>query len=1626
MKKTLFFISILLNISSFSFSQSYNWITPNKAYLKLSVNDDGMYRISRTDFTNAGINTAVIDPRTVKVFYKGSEIPIYFSGESDGLFDAADYLDFYGTRARGGITKYYTIDNIVAYTKDEYYNFYSDTNAYWIGWDGSNGIRYSTPSFTSTTPYGSSSYFETFHSEKDKVYTQGERSGSEDYRNFNNELFQGEGWYWANMYTNFAVTDTFSAPLLSPVTQTCTFKIFAYPSDINTGINNEHNLVVYVNGVVIASLYKNDFNRFDTTLTFSSSMLSSTSVNQIACQYFANGYDGHVMFDFMEVKYPKIFKFRNNQFSAALNTDTTSKEFRITGFVPGNPMNLYDVNNNYRITAYTNSLDTLIFTGKSNGKFELINKTITKKPYKTAQRQVPNLASATNAADYIIVYNSLFEAQATQLKNIRETDDDFRVIKAEIKDIYDIFNYGIEDPVAVRNFGKYAYDNYQLPKFRYLCLLGRGSLDPKKNSTSTVYYKNFVPVIGNPTSDNYFGNYTIGAFSYVQQVAVGRIPAYSVTEAQTMVDNVIAYSTQTPSAWWKTHIFIVGGGTAADQSLFQSLINPFVDNYIIPPTVSGNPHKIYRTDNTTTVTYNYKDSIRRDIDNGAMMVNFQGHAGNSNWEDGMQDPNTLNNFGKLPLVLSMTCYTGKTADASTRIFGEQFMTMANKGAIGFIGSSGWGWTYSGNQFQNWMLYGFSHDTLRRVGDIIKFGMSKILYDSLSSSVRHTINCYGLIGDPAVKLKFPSCPEFAITSSDYKLSNDFPIINENVSLKIYPKNFGLYADSLKIRFNLKKDNITSITKDTVLRGFKYSDSVSFAFKPDSLQNYTIQAILDYNNWYPNEIKNNNIINISIPLKNISYIQLKPIDNSVIKTDSVEFTGLNPFTKQGVSTIKVLLEMDSTKSFNSPVKKSFAKTNITGVVTKFKTSIPILNSNVVYYWRTNAVINGDSSGWTKAQSFSYNPLAVMSASETKTVSSSSLLADSNNIVISKFKSNQFPSQDLYNTNYGTSGIGLNQFPLKISVRSMGSNGAEISYFYVNDKAVNYDGGRSPGLNMMKVKRLNGHIIDFKNFKMTSSSSSDSVVNYLNTFDSTYYLLALNASYVDYNLVQQMNSTARAKIRSFGSTKIDSMYKFGYFDTWSFIGYLGATAPSVSEQYFKYTVSLGWLESNSSITSVYKETGGTVTNYIGPTQGLSSFSWQPTLNPLSNVLFDVVGTDRNGAQTVLLSNQSTNSFVNLSTIDHYQYPYINLLSKINIDTVTGSLTSYLNSVKAYYNAPAELVPDLNTLSLSDTLIRIGNEVKINFNYYNVGYVNLPGAIVNIYKVSSSPQNLIKSDTITTTLKIDSVYNYYSKFNVPYYRAGTDNKLPVYVEIIPKGQYNEVYTFNNPLSFNLTLRTGITSPAVVIYSDGVIVNSGDIIRSKPEMKISITKEIDEMKKVSSYDTSQFLLKLNDQIVPFYVNGKINSKLKISEDGLIDGKSSGVQSLLYYPSFSNGTNRLSVIYKNNSLVTDTVSYDFIVNDILSVKDLYNYPNPMKDKTSFVFSLLGSVNPVSSKIKIYTSAGRLIKELNFTAAIGYNQVEWDGRDDDGDYPANGTYLYKIVTDDESKTETAVQKLVVLR
>ncbi|MBV6479572.1 MAG: hypothetical protein HGGPFJEG_02357 [Ignavibacteria bacterium] len=1602
-------------------SQNYGWITPNKDYLKLAVIEDGMYRISRTDFTNAGINTASIDPRTVKVYYKGSEIPVFFQGESDGTFDASDYLDFYGIRSYGGPTNYYTIDNAVYYTKDEYINMYSDTNYYWIGWDGSNGLRYIDYGFLSDTSYSPNYVFERVHSEKDKVYSMGERADANDFRNFNNELFQGEGWYWQHMTNGQIISDTFNVPIADTLDKTCTFRFFAYPYIINSSVYNEHKLELLINNTVVAVIYKDNFGRFDSTLTFSSSILKKSSTNNFYYKYVTDAPGCQLSLDFGDLRYPKLFILRNNYFRGELESDTVTKKIQLTGYVPANPMFIYDVKNGYKITDFSNSGDTLTFSAKGNAKLEVYNKNLTKKPYKITKRKVPDFVSSTNGADYILVYNSIFEAQAEQLKNHRETQDNYRFTKAEIQDVYDVFNYGLQEPVAIRNFTRYAYNNWELPKLKFICLLGRGSLDPKKNISSSTYYKNLIPVAGNPSSDNYFANFNTAGFTYWPMVGIGRLPAFTSQEAQDMVNNIITYETVTPALWWKNHTFIIGGGTIYDQQSFQSIMNPIINNQIIPPALSGNVIRIFRNDTSTSVTYNYKDSVRKNINSGSMVVNFIGHAGYENWEDAMQEPSTLENYGKLSLVLSMTCYTGKTGVPNARSFGEKFVTMANRGAIGFVGTTGWGWFYSQSIMQNWLLSGVAKDTIRQIGEVLKNGLNKVKQDSLSSSVRHTVNCYNLLGDPAIKFNTPLQPDYAIVESDYKLSNTYPALFDKLTLTIYPKNYGLYADSCKIRFNLKKNLTTVKTFDTVVYAFELYDTVRFNFELDSIDNHSVQVILDVDNWEPNEYKNNNSITIKIPIMNLSYVTMKPLNNSVVRTDSVEFAGLNPVSNNLNNNVKVILEFDTTQYFNSPLKRTFVRNDVNDVITKFKTDIPVLIPGMIYYWRTNALINTDSTGWTNYQTFIYHPTALANATKSF---GNNLLEDSANTIL-KIGGNQYPSTDLYKISYVNSGLQMNTYPLTLLVTSFGNNGAEMSSFTVNDKNVNVDGGRDPGLNMIKVKKLDGHILDIKNVRMTNSLSNDTVINFLNTFDTTHYLMALNASYVAYNQVVVMNSAAKQKIRDFGSTKIDSLQKFGQFDTWSFIGSLGAGPSDVSEQYYKYSSGVGWRPANSSKSSIIKETYGYANNVIGPAEQWTNFSWEQTLNHLSAISFDVFGMDRNGNQTLLMNNVTSNSLVELDTVNSYLYPFLNLQTKISIDTNYGFTSSQLNSLKANYTLPSELVFDIHSFKISDTLVTTGSEVKVYFDYHSAGYKDIEGVIVNIYKTSPSPGILIKSDTINKLIKIDSSANYYAKFKVPYHRPGSDNKIPVLIEIKPLGETNELYTFNNSLEFNLTINyQQLPVSAVEFYSDGKIVRSGDYVRKEPELKISFSKT--GLLADNIVESSDITVKINDKVIPVGLNAKQYSdvKSKIAKQNIAPFLNDG--SLAFNPVLESGENTISVIYKADADKFDTASVDLVVDENLSVKELYNFPNPLRDKTSFYFNLTGGVNPTSCKIKIYTSSGRQIREIKFSSVIGYNQIEWDGKDEDGDAIANGTYLYKIIMDDEAKTETQVQKLVVLK
>ncbi|HQP70032.1 MAG TPA: C25 family cysteine peptidase, partial [Clostridiales bacterium] len=79
------------------------------------------------------------------------------------------------------------------------------------------------------------------------------------------------------------------------------------------------------------------------------------------------------------------------------------------------------------------------------------------------------------------------------------------------------------------------------------------------------------------------------------------------------------------------------------------------------------------------------------------------------------------------------------------------------------------------------------------------------------------------------------------------------------------------------------------------------------------------------------------------------------------------------------------------------------------------------------------------------------------------------------------------------------------------------------------------------------------------------------------------------------------------------------------------------------------------------------------------------------------------------------------------------------------------------------------------------------------------------------------------------------------------------------------------------------------------------------------------------------------------------------------------------------------------------------------IGNLLNYPNPVKGKgTTFGFAVDSQNDLESYSITVYTINGRKIKVIDncpVSLSANYQQCFWDGRDADGDEPANGVYIY---------------------
>ncbi len=114
----------------------------------------------------------------------------------------------------------------------------------------------------------------------------------------------------------------------------------------------------------------------------------------------------------------------------------------------------------------------------------------------------------------------------------------------------------------------------------------------------------------------------------------------------------------------------------------------------------------------------------------------------------------------------------------------------------------------------------------------------------------------------------------------------------------------------------------------------------------------------------------------------------------------------------------------------------------------------------------------------------------------------------------------------------------------------------------------------------------------------------------------------------------------------------------------------------------------------------------------------------------------------------------------------------------------------------------------------------------------------------------------------------------------------------------------------------------------------------------------------------------------------------------------------------------------NNSSEAE-VFFEVVQDSPFEIMHVYNYPNPFKSTTSFMFQRPNET-PISVEIKIFTIAGRMIKKIVVPYVTDrFVQISWDGSDATGHSIANGVYLYKVIAKnlDTHESKEYIGKLV---
>ena len=731
-------------------------------WYQVKLNHTGLIRISGAELASAGISLSGLDPDNIRMFTAGGlplpldndesrpelrEVALLIVDGGDGSFGSSDQIYFYG-EAPDRWTYEAGVD-------PEYVNnIYTTTHTYWLTTTGNFAGQPARMAQVSAAPGAGSptvvnSAWFRVHSEEDNIISTEPDGHIWDYYN----------WFWTEGPSE---TVYFSLPGLT-IDSTVSIHI--------QGRSNR-NISLQVNS---APAVRTDVS--STSCEFESDdLLGGTVQNRFDISLPAQSGDVPGYLDYVEVEYWGSLLPILNELDFALEAAVGDTRVEVVDAFDQIPT-IFDISDPLTpvvLTGFNRSGGLVTFqremTSGGTNRFYLAPLGEAGQVSSIAPVEVNDPRLNAAQCDMIIVTTASLESHLDDYIAYREAQG--HAIRVEtIDDIMTCFGYGMTDPTAIRDYLKYAYENYPSPAPSVALFVGDASYDFLNILGTGV--ANLVPSYIRPgdrtySDDNYvyFGDYGIldEDGDRLFDMMTARWSVRSAAEVDAIVEKTIDYEDPSELDDWRTRITLVADDEHTrerDDELFHTTQTETLEKQYVPRLLNRNKIYLLEYPFVNRMKPAVNDAIVDAFDEGSLVVNYVGHGNPDVWSheyvfQRTTDLPRLANTGKLPLVYAASCDIGFFDDPAREGMAEDLLVMPKAGAIGVISATRLVYASDNAQFNRAVFTKLFGDQDMSICEAVFAAKVERQYPSPDPTPYPVDNdrAYIYMGDPLLRLGYP--------------------------------------------------------------------------------------------------------------------------------------------------------------------------------------------------------------------------------------------------------------------------------------------------------------------------------------------------------------------------------------------------------------------------------------------------------------------------------------------------------------------------------------------------------------------------------------------------------------------------------------------------------------------------------------------------------------------------------------------------------------------------------------------------------------------------------------------------------------------------------------------------------